>query len=359
MAVPPILSLRDVSLADGPRALFEGADLALEPGARACLVGRNGAGKSTLLRLLAGLSDPDAGERVVKPGTRVALVAQEPVISGESLLDYAAMEGAPPHEADRALQAFGLDGSRGAAGLSGGEARRAALARAFASAPDVLLLDEPTNHLDILAIETLESLVGRTRAAVLIVSHDRAFLQRATRQVFWLEHRRIRRMDASFSEFPEWAERVEAEEAEADRRLGKALAREQHWLERGVTGRRARNEGRRRRLLALRAEKAERMRLARGELRGAAAGGASTSGRRVLEAKGLVKRFGDRTLIDRFSTRIQRGDRVAVVGPTAPARQPCSRCSCVRRSRTRARSPSAPTSRSPMSTRPAPTSPKA
>jgi ATP-binding cassette subfamily F protein uup len=310
----PVLALRDVRLADGPRWLFDGVDLALEARGRACLVGRNGAGKSTLLRILAGLTAPDDGERTLPPGTRVSLVAQEPEIAGATLLDYTTAGGAARHEAEAALEGFGLDPARPPVGLSGGEARRAALARAFAEQPDVLLLDEPTNHLDILAIERLETLIGRSRASVLIVSHDRAFLERATTRCFWLESRRVRRLDAGFAEFEPWAEKLMAAEAEAARRLDKAIEREADWLAFGVTARRARNEGRRRRLVAMRQEKAESLRLARGELTLARAA-VQPSGRRVLEAKGITKAYGGRTLIQGFSTRILRGDRVAIVGP--------------------------------------------
>ena len=311
---PPVLALRDVRLADGPRPLFEGVDLPLEARARACLVGRNGAGKSTLLRLLAGTTEPDSGERTVTPGLRIVYVAQEPPIAGATLLDYATAGGAAAHEAEAALAAFGVDSARSTMGLSGGEMRRAALARAFAEDPDVLLLDEPTNHLDILAIETLETRLARSRAAMLIVSHDRAFLDRVTTRCFWLESRRLRRMDGSFSGFAEWSEKIAAVEAEEDRKLQKSIEREHEWMLYGVTARRARNEGRRRRLVSLRAEKAERLSLGRGELSVAAAS-AGASGKRVIEAKGLTKAFGDRTLISGFSTRIQRGDRVAIVGP--------------------------------------------
>ena len=235
-------------------------------------------------------------------------------MEGERLLDHATAGGAPAHVAERELMAFGLDPQRPTTGLSGGETRRAALARAFAEDPDLLLLDEPTNHLDILAIEQLEARIGRIRGALLMVSHDRAFLERVTRQCFWLEGRRVRRLDAGFAKFPAWSDAVLAEEAEADRRLGKAIEREHDWMLYGVTARRARNEGRRRRLVALRAEKAERMRLSRGELK-VGAGAAPQSGKRVIEAKRLTKRFGERTLIDGFSTRVLRGDRVAIVGP--------------------------------------------
>jgi ATP-binding cassette subfamily F protein uup len=310
----PILSLRDVRLADGARLMFDGVDLGLERRVRACLVGRNGAGKSTLLRILAGTVAADGGERFATPGLKVVLVAQEPAIEGESLLAYASAGGAADHEAAAALESFGLDPARPTAGLSGGEARRAALARAFAEAPDVLLLDEPTNHLDILAIEALEARLARSAAAILVVSHDRAFLERVTTRCFWLENRRVRRLDGGFARFEAWVEAQEAAEAETGRRLEKTLEREQHWLERGVTGRRARNEGRRRRLMALRQEKAERLRLSRGEL-ALAAGAAVPSGKRVVEAKGLSKAYGARTLLGNFSTRILRGDRVAIVGP--------------------------------------------
>jgi len=311
---PPILALKGVTLHDGPALLFDGVDLALEPRARACLVGRNGAGKSTLMKVLAGELEPDAGERAVQPAARIVRVAQEPPIEGATLLEHATAGGAEPHRAEAELQAFGLDPSRPTTGLSGGETRRAALARALAEAPDVLLLDEPTNHLDILAIETLEKRIQQTRAAVLIVSHDRAFLERLTRTCFWLAGRRVRRLDEGFGAFDDWVDKVMEAEAETTRRLEKAIEREQRWLERGVTARRARNEGRRRRLSALREEKA--LRLKGGETSvslGVDAG--ATAGRRVIEAKGLSKSFGGRAVIRSFSTRILRGDRVAVIGP--------------------------------------------
>jgi ATP-binding cassette subfamily F protein uup len=314
MSRAPILALKDVRLADGPLMLFDGVDLALEARNRACLVGRNGAGKSTLLRILAGLNEPDAGERTVTPGTRIAYVPQEPEITGATVLDYAASGGAQPHEAEAALEAFGIDPAKSTAGLSGGETRRVALAKAFAEDPDVILLDEPTNHLDILAIETLEAEIAASRAAALIVSHDRAFLERVTQRCFWLEYRQVRRLDAGFAEFDGWVEKIEAQEAEEARRLARAIEREQHWLARGVTARRARNEGRRRRLMAMRQDRADRLKEAQGSLNmGLASSGAS--GQRVAEAKAITKAFGERTILKSFSTRILRGDRIAIVGP--------------------------------------------
>ena len=310
----PVLALRDVRLADGPRLMFDGVDIALEPRARACLVGRNGAGKSTLLRMLAGRIEPDSGDRFITPGLKVVFVDQEPEVTGATLGAYAAAGGAPAHEADAALQAFGLDPAAGTQGLSGGEKRRAALARGFAEAPDVLLLDEPTNHLDILAIGVLEARIAATRAATLIVSHDRAFLERATAQCFWLEDRRVRRLDEGFGKFEDWAAKISASEAEEGRRLDKMIERETHWMLRGVTARRARNEGRRRRLIELRKEKSERLRLARGEL-SIGVKAADASGKRVIDAHKVSKAYGSRVLLKDFSTRILSGERVAIVGP--------------------------------------------
>jgi len=277
-------------------------------------VGRNGAGKSTLLKVLVGQIQADEGERVVTPGVRIAYVPQEPDITGPTVLDYATAGGAAPHEAEAALALFGLDPAKSSAGLSGGEIRRAALSRAFAEDPDVLLLDEPTNHLDILAIETLEAEIAASRAAMLIISHDRAFLERTTGRCFWLEHRKVRRLEKGFGAFDDWVERILAAEAEEARRLDKQLEREEHWLRRGVTARRARNEGRRRALLDLREQKKALMREQRGDMTMAIAS-SGVSGKRVVEVKGVAKAFGDRTLLKPFSTRILRGDRVAIVGP--------------------------------------------
>jgi len=310
----PLIALKDVRLADGPRMLFDGVDLALEPGVRACLVGRNGAGKSTLLRILAGQNQVDGGERIVTAGTRVVLLAQEPVITGNILLDYATAGGAAAHEAESELMLFGLDPQKSTQGLSGGETRRAALARALAEQPEVLLLDEPTNHLDIFAIETLEAELRSRRMAMLMVSHDRAFLERTTQRCFWLEDRRIWRLDKGFAAFDAWSEKIAADQAETLRRLNKAIERETYWFHRSITAQRTRNEGRARELAAMREQRAELLRDRTGAMTMAAQAGDS-SGKRVIEARGISKHFGERVLIKGFSTRIQRGDRIAIVGP--------------------------------------------
>ena len=313
-ARPPLVALKDIRLQDGPRPLFEGVDMAIEPRTRAALVGRNGAGKSTLMKLVMGRIEPDAGERSVQSGTRFAWVPQEPEITGETLLDYAASGPAERWTAEAWLAAFGLDPAKPAVNLSGGEIRRAALAKAFAEEPDLLLLDEPTNHLDILAIERLEEELLSARFAVLVVSHDRAFLNRVTQSVHWLEGRRVRTLNKGFAAFDEWAGKVMEEEAESLRRLSKAIERETETFYSSITARRSRNEGRSARLQAMRAERAERVRDQTRELTLAVDSGATT-GKLVAELKGVTKSFGDRTVLKPFTTRVMRGDRLAIVGP--------------------------------------------
>jgi ABC transport system ATP-binding/permease protein len=311
---PPLIALKDIRLQDGPRPLFEGVDLAIEPRMRGCLVGRNGAGKSTLMRLVMGMIEPDSGDRTVQTGARFAYVPQEPVITGETLLDYAVSGGAQPWTAESWLETFGLSPTRPATGLSGGEIRRAALARAFAEEPDVLLLDEPTNHLDILAIERLEQELAASRMAVLIVSHDRAFLNKVTNTCYWLEGRQVRTLNRGFEHFDAWADQVTAEEAESLRRLSRAIEAETHAFHRSITGRRTRNEGRARQLRAMRADRSERLRDQPRELNLDVDSGGQ-SGKRVAELRGVTKAFGDRVILPPFTTRILRGDRIAIVGP--------------------------------------------
>jgi ATP-binding cassette subfamily F protein uup len=310
----PLIALRDVRLQDGPVMLFDGVDLSLEPRARAVLVGRNGAGKSTLMKVIAGRVEPDGGERTVAPAARIAYVPQEPDVGGADLREYATAGGATPWAADAALETFGLDPEKPTAGLSGGEVRRAALARAFAEEPDLILLDEPTNHLDIFAIETLEAELKASRAAALIVSHDRAFLERVTQKCFWLAHRQVRTLDQGFAGFDEWAAKAEAEEAEQLRRLNKAIERETYWFYRSITAQRTRNEGRARELEKMRQDRARLVRdLPRQMELSVDSGG--VSGKLVADLKGVAKAFGERTILKTFSTRVLRGDRVAVVGP--------------------------------------------
>ncbi|QBX38891.1 ABC transporter ATP-binding protein [Brevundimonas sp. S30B] len=313
-ARPPLVALKDVRLQDGPRPLFDGVDMALEPRSRAALVGRNGAGKSTLIKVVMGLIEPDSGDRSVQAGVRFAYVPQEPPITGDTLLDYAASGEAEPWTAEAWLTTFGLDPAKSTQGLSGGETRRAALAKAFAEEPDLLLLDEPTNHLDILAIELLEKELLAARCAVLVVSHDRAFLNRVTDTVHWLEGRRVRTLNKGFDAFDDWSAKVMDEEAESLRRLTKKIEAETYTFYRSITAQRTRNEGRARALQAMRADRAERVRDLPRELNLGVDSGA-LSGKLVAEVKGVAKRFGERTIFKSLTTRVMRGDRLGIVGP--------------------------------------------
>ncbi|MES2834740.1 MAG: ATP-binding cassette domain-containing protein, partial [Pseudomonadota bacterium] len=313
-ARPPLVALKDVRLQDGQRPLFDGVDLAIEPRTRAALVGRNGAGKSTLMKLVMGLIEADAGDRSVQAGVRFAYVPQEPVIAGDTLLDYATSGDAQPWTAEAWLTTFGLDPEKPARNLSGGETRRAALAKAFAEEPDLLLLDEPTNHLDILAIELLEEELLSARFSVLVVSHDRAFLNRTTQAVHWLEGRRVRTLNKGFQAFDDWAAKQMEEEALAFQKLTKTIERETATFYSSITARRSRNEGRARSLETLRAERAEQAKDRPRELNLGVDSGVA-SGKLVAELKGVTKSFGDRAVIKPFTTRVIRGDRLAIVGP--------------------------------------------
>jgi ATP-binding cassette subfamily F protein uup len=313
-ARPPLVSLNDVRLQDGQRPLFDGVNLAIEPRTRSCLVGRNGAGKSTLMKVVMGLIEPDSGTRSVQGAVKFAYVPQEPLIAGHTLLDYAISGDAEHWTAEAWLETFGMDPHKSTKGLSGGEIRRAALAKAFAEEPDLLLLDEPTNHMDILAIELLEKEIIAARCAALIVSHDRAFLNRVTQSCHWLDNRQVRTLNKGFDAFDEWATKTQEEEALAFQKLTKTIERETATFYSSITARRSRNEGRARSLDALRAERAEQARDRPREMQlGVDSGG--TSGKLVADLKGVTKSFGDRVVIKPFTSRIIRGDRLAIVGP--------------------------------------------
>ena len=316
-AGPVLAQIKDVRLTLGGAPLFEGVSFALHRGERVCLIGANGAGKSTLLKILAGEQEPDGGETAKTAGVTIAYMAQEPDLSAfATLADYAAAGGAARHEAEASLMAFDLDPERGPQGLSGGEIRRASLARAFAASPDILLLDEPTNHLDIAAITALEDRLQRFSGASLIISHDRRFLENVSTACLWLRRRVVRKMDDGFARFEPWAEAIEEEDARALSRLETQLRAEEHWLQRGVTARRSRNEGRRRKLMAMRAERRAEKAEARDKASVAMAEGAA-SGRMVLEAKGLSFTYPDQSapIVKELSLRMMRGDRLGLIGP--------------------------------------------
>jgi len=250
MARPPLLTLADVRLTFGGRPLFEGVEFALARGERCALVGRNGAGKSTLMKLVAGFIEADAGDIWRQPGTVAAFVAQEPAFSAyDTLADFAAEGLDDRFRAEAELTEIGLDPDADPSRLSGGQLRRAAIARGFAFDPDILLIDEPTNHLDIATIEALERRLLGFRGAALIVSHDRAFLETVSTNTLWLRQGKVLKSPEGYGAFEAWAEGIEAEEEKALARMQTQLKDEHRWLARGVTGRRKRNQGRLTRLM--------------------------------------------------------------------------------------------------------------
>lgn len=314
---PPILMLRDIHLTFGGTPLLEGVELSVSQGERLCVVGRNGSGKSTLLKIAAGLIEADAGERFAQPGATVRYLAQEPDLSGfVTTLAYVEAGLAPgddPYRAQYLLTQLGLTGGEETGRLSGGEARRAALARVLAPAPDILLLDEPTNHLDLPAIEWLEAELKATRSALVLISHDRRFLERLSQSTIWLDRGVARRLDSGFAAFESWRDEVLGQEQLDRHKLDRKLAMEADWLRYGVTARRKRNMGRLRALESLRKQRREQRRVA-GTVKLSAVEG-DVSGKLVVEAKKVSKAYGDTVVVRDFSTRIQRGDRVGIVGP--------------------------------------------
>jgi len=311
----PVLSYEGLGLVQGSGWLFRGLDIYIGERDRLALIGRNGAGKTTLFKLLADRVEADEGRRTIVPGTNVVLLEQEPDLTGfATLRDYAVSgTNAPPlHDVEAIAGQLGIDLFRESATASGGERRRAAIARALAMNPDVLLLDEPTNHLDLAAIDWLEDWLNRFRGAFLVISHDRTFLTRLTKQTLWLDRGNVRRAEVGFGGFEAWQEKIYAEETRAAEKMDAKLKLELHWLQRGVTARRKRNQGR--------LEKLGQMRAARAAMIGPA-GAAKLAvesddvrSKSVISAEGVSKSFGERTLIRNFTLRIQRGDRIGIVG---------------------------------------------
>jgi ABC transport system ATP-binding/permease protein len=314
---PPLLTLRDIHLTFGGTPLLTGTELSVSEGERLCLVGRNGSGKSTLLKIAADLVETDSGERFFQPGRTVRYLPQDPDLSSyASTIEYVnegLTEGDDPYRGAYLLEVLGLTGKEDPNTLSGGEARRAALARTLAPEPDVLLLDEPTNHLDLPAIEWLEEELKSLKSALVLISHDRRFLENLSRATVWIDRGVSRRMEKGFAHFEVWRDEVFEQEEIDQQKLAQKIKREEHWMTYGVTARRKRNMRRVRELADLRKQKREH----RGPQGNAKlnATEAEASGKLVIEAKSISKTYGDRTIVKDFSARIQRGDRVGFVGP--------------------------------------------
>ncbi|HEX7871978.1 MAG TPA: ATP-binding cassette domain-containing protein [Sphingobium sp.] len=311
----PILSYENLGLVQGAGWLFRGLDLHVQERDRLALIGRNGAGKTTLLKLIGGLIEPDEGKRATVSGTHVVMLEQDPDVSGfATLRDFAVSRARAPalHEVEAIADQIGINLDREAASASGGERRRAAICRALASEPDLLLLDEPTNHLDIAAIDWLESWLNRYNGAFITISHDRTFLTRLTKSTIWLDRGTLRRQEIGFGGFEAWMEKAYADEARNAERLDAKLKIEEHWLHRGVTARRKRNMGRLEKLYELRATRAA-MIGPQGTAKIAVAADDSKT-KSVITAEHVTKQFGDRTIIKDFSLRVQRGDRIGLVG---------------------------------------------
>ncbi|MCO5733487.1 ABC-F family ATP-binding cassette domain-containing protein [Rhizobium sp. SSA_523] len=314
---PPILKLDDIRLSFGGTPLLDGANLQVEPGDRICLVGRNGSGKSTLMKIAAGMVEAQSGEVFRHPSATIRYLEQAPDFAGFTTVQTYAEAGLgpgdDPYRVTYLLEHLGLTGEEDPHQLSGGEARRAALARVMAPEPDILMLDEPTNHLDLPTIEWLEGELQKTRSALVLISHDRRFLERVSTAVVWLDRGTSRRMDRSFAHFEAWRDEVlEAEELE-QHKLGRQIEREEHWLRYGVTARRKRNMRRLGELQSLRSQYRGH-RGPQGTIQAAMTEG-KESGKLVIEADQITKRYGDRQIVSPFSIRVHRGDCIGLVGP--------------------------------------------
>jgi ATP-binding cassette subfamily F protein uup len=316
MARIPLLQLNEISLTFGGDPIFDGLSLVAQPGDRVALVGRNGSGKSTLMKVMGGLVEPDSGEVIAGPGVSVGYMEQEPDLSGFATLgDFAAhgLDESEMYKVERAGAGLKFDPARAVETASGGERRRAALARLMAGGPDLMLLDEPTNHLDIEAIAWLEAELKATRKGYILISHDRAFLQALTRATLWIDRGMVKRQERGFGEFEAWRDATWEEEDTQRHKLNRKIKAEARWAVEGISARRKRNQGRVRALQELRAERAGQI-----TRQGAAAmafEAGKKSGRKVIEATQITKAFRDKKILEPFDITINRGDRIALVGP--------------------------------------------
>jgi ATP-binding cassette subfamily F protein uup len=316
MAVIPLLQLNDISLTFGGEPVFHDLSLVVQPGDRVALVGRNGSGKSTLMKVMAGRVEADKGDRIVPPGISTGYMEQDPDLSAFATLGDYAIHGLDPSElykVERAGEGLKFDPARAVETASGGERRRAALARLMAQDPDLMLLDEPTNHLDIEAIGWLEDELKRTRKGFVLISHDRRFLTELTRATLWIDRGEVRRQEKGFATFEAWRDKTWEDEDLQRHKMDRKIKSEARWAVEGISARRKRNMGRVRALQDLRGERAAMIR--RQDTAAMELASGPKSGRKVIEAVGVTKAFGDTQIVRNFSLTVQRGDRVAFVGP--------------------------------------------
>ena len=315
----PIYTIRGAKLSFGLNPLFTNVDLYINRGDKICLVGRNGCGKSTLLKVIAREIEPDEAEFFIQPGVRIGYMPQEPDFSGFKTLREVVEAGLPKNEqnqtyrADKLIEYFAINENQNPEQSSGGERRKSALARALINEPDILLLDEPTNHLDITTIEKLEDLIKKFTGAVIVISHDRMFLDHISQTTFWLDRGVLRRNNKGFGAFEEWEDQVIEQEIIEQKALNKKIAEETEWLHKGVTARRRRNMGRLRRLQQLRQERREQIKMT-GSVN-LEAETADLRSKLVIEAKHISKSFGDREIVKDFSIRVIKGNKIGIVGP--------------------------------------------
>ena len=315
----PIYTIKNAKLSFGLNPLFTNVDLYINRGDKICLVGRNGCGKSTLLKVIAKEIEADEAEFFIQPGVKIGYMPQEPDFSGYTTLREVVEAGLSEedkhqtYKADILIEYFDINQNQHPEESSGGERRKAALARALISEPDILLLDEPTNHLDISTIEKLEETLKKFNGAVIIISHDRAFLKHTSDTTFWLDRGILRRNDKGFSAFEEWQDQVIEQEIIEQKALNKKIAEETEWLHKGVTARRKRNMGRLRRLQQLRQERREQIK-AIGSVN-LEVETAELRSKMVIEAKHICKSYNEREIIKDFSIRVIKGNKIGIVGP--------------------------------------------
>lgn len=314
----PVYTIKDAHLQFGERPLFIGLELYLTKGRKYCLVGRNGSGKSTLLKVIAGQTEADNAETFLQPGTAISYMAQEDDLAGFATLRDVVLSGLGEHQADLAYKAdilierLEIAENVDPRTASGGERKKAALARALVNNPDILLLDEPTNHLDITTIEKLEEMISKFSGALIVISHDRAFLKHVCDGIIWLDRGIARTLNKGFDAFEDWRDAVYEQEEAEQNRLNKKIESETRWLRKGVTARRKRNQGRLHRLYDLRNERRDQIKKT-GSVDLNIDGGVIQS-KLIIEAKHLSKSFNGRPIVNDFSLRVMQGNKIGVIG---------------------------------------------